>query len=101
MAVQMNHRDRILAAIRHEPTDRPPTDIWATAEVWDKLKTHFGVDSNLAVYDKLGIDGIMGIAPPYIGPELRVDPAWPAGYHENEWGMGFRPQKDYTTGSLR
>lgn len=98
MAVQMNHRDRILAAIRHEPTDRPPTDIWATAEVWDKLKTHFGVDNNLAVYDKLGIDGIMGIAPPYIGPELRVDPAWPAGYHEDAWGMGYQ-QQAYATGT--
>jgi len=92
----MNHRDRILAAIRHAPTDRPPTDIWATAEVWDKLKTHFGVDSNLAVYDKLGIDGIMGIAPPYIGPEITVDPAsepaWPAGFYKDAWGMGYAPQ---------
>ncbi len=94
----MNHRERILAAIRHEPTDRPPTDIWATPEVWDKLKTHFGVDSNLAVYDKLDIDGIMGIAPPYIGPELAPDPDWPTGAYRDAWGMGYAPQS-YATGS--
>ena len=40
----MNHRDRILAAIRHQPLDRPATDIWATPEVWDKLLAHFGVE---------------------------------------------------------
>ncbi len=98
MAVRMSHRDRILAAIHHQPTDRPPTDIWATQEVWDKLLAHFGADDRLTVYDKLGIDGIMGIAPPYIGPELRVDPTWPAGYHEDAWGMGYQ-QQAYATGA--
>jgi uroporphyrinogen decarboxylase len=94
----MNHRERILAAIRHEPTDRPPTDIWATAEVWDKLTAFFGVSDRLAVYDHLDIDGIMGIAPPYVGPEIPVDPAWPAGFYKDAWGMGYAPQ-GYASGS--
>ena len=99
----MNHRDRILAAIRHQPLDRPATDIWATEEVWDKLLAHFGVEGRqavdqLAVYDKLGIDGIMGIAPPYIGPELPSDPTWPAGFTKDAWGMGYQAQA-YATGS--
>jgi uroporphyrinogen decarboxylase len=90
----MNHRERILAAIRHQPVDRIPTDIWATPEVWATLCSHFGVNDHLRVYDALDIDGIIGIAPPYIGPALRS-----AGdYHENEWGMGFRTQH-YATGS--
>lgn len=98
MAVSMNHRERILAAIRHAPTDRLPTDIWATAEVWDKLKAYFGVDSKLAVYDALDIDGIMGIAPPYIGPEIAADPTWPAGFYKDAWGMGYQAQA-YANGS--
>ncbi len=85
----MNHRERILAAVRHQPVDRCPTDIWAVNEIWDKLYQHFGVTEKLAVYDRLGIDGIIGITPPYIGPELARTPE----YWTNEWGMGFRRQE--------
>jgi len=102
----MNHRERILAAVRHDALDRCPTDIWAVNEIWDKLLAHFeiaeklhvtakvgvtdtvGVSQKLAVYDRLNIDGIIGIAPPYIGPALARSPD----YWVNEWGMGFRPQ---------
>jgi uroporphyrinogen decarboxylase len=90
----MNHRERVLAAIRHEPVDKIPSDIWATGEVWSKLLAHFGTDRPIDVYDRLDIDGIMGIAPPYIGPPLRND----GDYHENEWGMGYRKQA-YNTGA--
>jgi len=106
----MNHRERILAAIRHQPLDRIPTDMWATVEVQEKLFDHFqietqrsvpsvgfelmggvlsrDVDAILELFDRLGIDGILAIKPPYIGPPLRTD----ADYWENEWGMGFRRQ---------
>ena len=40
----------------------------------------------------------MGIAPPYIGPELPADPAWPAGFTKDAWGMGYQAQA-YATGS--
>jgi len=84
----MNHRERILAAARHQPVDRQPTDIWATGEAWQKLRAHTGASTNLEVYDALDIDGIIEIAPPYIGPPLvRRDDYW-----ENEWGMGHRTQ---------
>lgn len=89
----MNHRERILAAIRHQPCDRLPTDMWATPEVWDKLFAHFQVDNRLDLYPKLGIDGIFAIKPPYCGPFWQEGGA----YWENEWGMGFRPQS-YATG---
>ncbi len=106
----MNHRERILAAIRHQPVDRVPTDIWATAEVQEKLLRHFGIETQrgvpsigielmggvlsrdvramLQLLDRLEIDGILSIKPPYIGPELRTEDE----YWENEWGMGFRRQ---------
>jgi uroporphyrinogen decarboxylase len=90
----MNHRERILAVMHHQPVDRLPTDIWATSEVWHKLLAHFGVADNLQVYDKLDIDGIMGIYPTYIGPERpTID-----GVRYDEWGMGYRSQ-GYGTGS--
>jgi uroporphyrinogen decarboxylase len=111
----MDHRERILGAIRHQPIDRPPTDMWATPEVQNRLFAHFGIaarqapfagsigllgggrgdcpEALLALFDCLQIDGIFNIAPPYIGPVLRRD----GDYYENEWGMGHRMQQ-YATG---
>jgi len=84
----MDHRQRILAAIDHQPLDHFPTDIWATHEVWQKLHSYFGVTDRLEIYDLLHIDGIMGIVPPYIGPERPVID----GIRYDEWGMGYRLQ---------
>jgi len=57
----MNSRERILAAINHQPVDRVPTDIWATPEVMDKLRARFGSDED--VRQALHIDGIADIRP--------------------------------------
>jgi len=84
----MNHRERILATIHRQPVDRLPTDMWATDEVHRSLFAHLGVDNMVDLYDKLDIDGIMGIAPPYSGPPLKVE----GDYREDEWGMGYRQQ---------
>lgn len=65
----MKSRERILAAINHQPVDRVPTDIWATSEVWDMLKLRFGSEANAR--KELHIDGIMDIRPKYIGPPFR------------------------------
>jgi uroporphyrinogen decarboxylase len=89
----MTPRERVLAAINHQPVDRLPTDIWATAEVWRKLQTHFNTDNNWEIFERLGIDGIPGISAPYIGPDLKQtdDVTF------DEWGMGYRRQ-EYGTG---
>jgi len=90
----MNHRERVLAALHHEPVDRIPTDIWATPEVWQKLRAHLGLNDNLAVMDALDIDGMVGAAPPYIGPACpTID-----GIRYDEWGMGYRMQEHGTGG---
>jgi len=63
----------MLGAIQRQPIDRIPTDIWATGEVWNKLRDHFGemVDLNA----ELHIDGFAGVGAKYIGPPLpRVSP---------------------------
>ena len=86
-------KQRILAALRQQPVDRLPTDLWATNEVMDRLYAHFRVDNRLDLYDRLGVDGIFGIAPAYTGPrQSRPGVDW-----VDEWGMGYRRQP-YATG---
>lgn len=58
----------MLAAINRQPMDRIPADIWATAEVWTKLRNHFGEKTDIAA--ELHIDGFAGVGPEYIGPPL-------------------------------
>lgn len=94
----MNSRERILAAINHQPVDRVPTDIWATPEVMDKLRARFGSDED--VRQALHIDGIADIRPAYIGPPLTMCPddagidfkvlygVWGAGLQWMEHGTG-------------
>ena len=89
---KMNSRDRVLAAINLERPDRIPTDIWATAEVWAKLREHFGDDADL--YDALHIDGMAGVGAEYVGPPL---PEVPEGEIVDYWGIRSRPM-DYGGG---
>ena len=89
----MTPRERMLAAIQHQPVDRLPTDIWATPEVWARLKEHFQTSDTADVIEKLGIDGFAGASPRYIGPPLKDE----GGIHYDEWGMGYRAQ-GYGTG---
>jgi hypothetical protein len=52
----MNSRERVLAAARREPTDRPPTGLRCTPEAWASLRRHLGVRTNDDVLDELDID---------------------------------------------
>lgn len=112
----MTHRQRILAAIEHEPVDRVPTDMWATIEVQELLFSHLGITAGKAeqsrwiglnggplsrgiegiieLFDRLEIDGIFDIHPPYIGPELKRE----NDITYNEWGFGYK-RTDYGKGS--
>lgn len=72
----------MLAAINHQPVDRVPTDIWATAEVWAKLRAHFGDGANF--FELLHIDGFAGTGPAYIGP---AGPPAPEGESVDYWGI--------------
>jgi uroporphyrinogen decarboxylase len=72
----------MLAAIRREPVDRIPTDIWATHEVWVKLREHFGPDADIVA--ELHIDGMASVGPEYVGPPL---PATTEGETVDFWGI--------------
>ena len=63
----MQSRERVLAAIQHEPIDRVPMRYNARAEVTAKLKAHFGFDTDEQLMRRLGID-FRFVAPRYVGP---------------------------------
>jgi uroporphyrinogen decarboxylase len=91
----MSSRERVLAAINRRPVDRVPLDIWATPEVWQKLRSHFGdgVDIRAALH----IDGFGGGSAPYLGPP---PPPAPPGETVNYWGIRTRAVS-YGTGSYQ
>ncbi len=95
--------------------------MWATPEVLNKLFAHFGIAvdaagatrpeepkgvglqgdavtyddiSLVALWDRLDIDGILTVSPPYVGPPL----AQAGEVSLDEWGMGLHRQH-YGTGS--
>jgi len=86
----MNPRERILAAINHQPVDRVPTDIWATPEVNQKLLARFGDWDTIK--RELHIDSIAGVGAKYVGPPLAPDC--------DEWGNLHRTV-EYEGGSYR
>ena len=59
----MTPRQRILAALRHQPPDRTPTDGWFHPEVMAALKAHFGTDDRDVVLQRLGIEGWASLTP--------------------------------------
>ena len=81
----MNARERMLAAINHQSVDRVPTDIWATGEVWDKLRRYYGEGVDITA--ELHIDGMAGIGPHICRPPV---PKAPEGETVDFWGMRRR-----------
>ncbi|MBI2193322.1 MAG: hypothetical protein HYU36_15205 [Planctomycetes bacterium] len=75
----MNHRDRQLAAIRHEQTDRISVDA-ISIEIADPIAKHLGMPDN-QVLERLGLDGRI-VSAGYTGP---LPPPGPAGPY-NPWG---------------
>jgi len=64
MSEQMTSRERIMAAINHEQTDRVPVDYWGVPEITAKLMKHFGTADLRGLYRAMGLDRIMGIHTP-------------------------------------
>jgi len=82
----------MLAVMNHEVPDRIPTDIWATPEVWNKLREYFGY--NVDIYKVLHIDGMSYVWPKYVGPKL---PTVAEGETVDYWGIRRR-KVSYGTG---
>jgi len=63
---EMTSRERILAAINHQRTDRIPLDYWGVSEFTDKLMKHFCVNDSLELAKAMDIDLIIGVGAPFI-----------------------------------
>lgn len=99
----MTPRERIIAAFQHRKPDRTPTAAWIHPVVMERLRNHFGVDSDGQVELKLGIEGWAGahIHPffaefeekktPRPGPEPWKDAVWlDEMNYIDEWGVKYR-----------
>ena len=73
MLSEMTSKERVLAAINHQPVDRIPTDYWGTWETTQKLIKALGVKDEIELFQHLEIDKFAGIGAPYIGPPLPKD----------------------------
>ena len=63
----MTSKERIKAAALCQKTDRPPTSLRCTAEVWDALQVYFGLNTQVDMLDKLDID-LRWVAVSFVGP---------------------------------
>ena len=66
----MTDRDRWEAVLARRPTDRIPTDYWATPEATQKLLAHLGLDDASQIYDRLHIDRLISVGGRYVGPAI-------------------------------
>ncbi|MDL2237314.1 hypothetical protein LJC56_05740 [Christensenellaceae bacterium OttesenSCG-928-K19] len=62
----MTRKERVCAALNHQPVDRLPTDYWGVPEITEKLMRHLGAKDDIEFADKLGIDKIMTVEPKLI-----------------------------------
>jgi uroporphyrinogen decarboxylase len=83
----MNSRERVWAAITHQPLDRVPCEFWGTPEVRQMLLEHFRTEDFQVVLDRLGVDGFARAPMAYKGPARHGPDGEPAGL----WGVQSRP----------
>lgn len=79
-------RQRVLAALRHEPPDRTPRDFWAEPPALNRLFAHIGHSDPDRLLDDLGVDVRHLEAPP--PPPLTLG----GGVFQNFWGERFIEQ---------
>ena len=89
MKPEMTLRERILAAINHQPCDRVPTDYCGVIEITEKLMKHFGVSDMPGLADAMDIDMVMFVDP-VLKPSKRTD-VWDVEYIKVplSGGIGF------------
>jgi len=98
---EMTHKERILAALNHQPTNRIPLDYWGVPETTEKLMRHFGVSSYPELIKALDIDAIIGVDPKLVADrkniwdiEMRKVPIGNNAYYDEPMSA---PLADYET----
>ncbi|MCM8769104.1 MAG: hypothetical protein NC911_05450 [Candidatus Omnitrophica bacterium] len=84
----MTSRERVLAAVRHQKTDRTPANYMAHQEVTERLKQRLGIVDDEELLRALQID-FRRIQAPYYLPETGPDAD---GYFINMWGLRYRKE---------
>lgn len=57
----MTPKQRILATLNRQPTDRAPVDLWHTPEIGVVLRKHFNVANDLDLYRVMGLDKMVWV----------------------------------------
>lgn len=83
----MTSRERVLAAIAHQPTDRAPADYGAHKDVTDGLMRHLGLATYEELLQALQVD-MRRVWLGYYQPDSAPDAD---GYKRNMWGVRQRP----------
>ena len=86
MFSEMTRKERVLAALNHEPVDRVPTDFWGVTEIIQKLMDHLRAADDIELADKLGIDKVMVVDPPLINDRQNM---WDITYKKVPLAGGF------------
>jgi len=95
----MTPRERILAVLNHQKSDRVPFDIWYTPEVRDQLMAYFHVNEEIELWRLLRIDKIVMVDAPYTDVSAsRMDDQGRT-LACNEWGSGIRTVRHGSGGS--
>lgn len=59
----MTPKERWMALLRGERTDRVPCDFWGTGEVMNRLKRELNCQTDRALWERLGIDKLIHLGP--------------------------------------
>lgn len=84
----MDHRERVLTALRRQRPDRLPRDYWGTPEVTARLLRHCGLPDKEALLQHFGFDLRYVEGPSFVGQSWR---AHADGSVEDLWGVRRRP----------
>jgi uroporphyrinogen decarboxylase len=88
----MSSKERWLAVCRRQSPDRVPMDYWGTNEATRALMAHLGCGTKRQALQKLHVDFVVEVKPPYAGPKLPP--------LTDVFGCRFRWVK-YTTGAYK
>lgn len=94
----MTHRERVLAAVHHQPVDRIPTDMWATPEVQEMLFDHFNISAGkesktdtiglLGGYLSRGVEALLELWDKQVTKDGILYTEWGFGYKAIDYGRG-------------
>ena len=101
---EMTRKERVLAALNHEPLDRVPLDYWGVPEMTQNLMDYLGAEDEIEFADKLGIDKIIKIHPIDIYPNIKRRNTWDVAYKmvPIAGGVGYYEEPEfYPIGNCR